>query len=150
MTKRYRIKSVITNDGSGARTIYEYTDGDEAITEYTMTRELCNSIKLYSIRIEANAGQAEYAPMSNVTITGKILKSFINLNPTFKEVTENQHYLDLSCMTNAYPDNNYGEGDGGTTTITIRDEGYEATEINITWQGISSADLLDASTIVKG
>lgn len=133
---RYNITQ-ITMIGDSNYGLYTYHDGDEPITEFTITAAQLNHPYAFSkftgvsITIKFSPYNGAATPtMEDVTGSGDIIKNF-------------SHQLLPSGLNISSADNyTYTESSeiGGTTTITIREAGYEVVPITINWQ-VAASDI---------
>lgn len=133
---RYNITQ-ITLLGDSNYSLYYYKDGDEPRTEFTITAAQLNHPYAFSqftgvsltIKISPYNGAAT-PTMADVTGSGDIIKNFSHrLLPSGLNISsaDNYTYTESSEI-------------GGTTTITIREAGYEVIPIQIHWQ-VAASDI---------
>lgn len=127
---RYNITQILIMGDTNYQ-LYNYNDGDEPITEFTITAAQLNHPKAFSdftgvifqIRFSPYNGAAR-PTTADVTFSGDIIQHF-STQPTAAGLTiksaNNYTYTESSEI-------------GGTTTIAIREEGYEVIPIKIHWQ----------------
>lgn len=133
---RYNITQ-ITMLGDSTYGLYSYHDGDEPITEFTITAAQLNHPYAFSkftgvsITIKFSPYNGAATPtMEDVTGSGDIIKNFSHrLLPSGLNISsaDNYTYTESSEI-------------GGTTTIAIREEGYEVIPIKIHWQ-VAASDI---------
>lgn len=133
---RYNITQ-ITLLGDSNYGLYSYNDGDEPITEFTITAAQLNHPYAFSqftgvqLSITFSPYNGAATPtMADVTGSGDIIQNFsTQLIPSRLTIRSANNYT-------------YTESSeiGGTTTITIREAGYEVIPIKINWQ-VAAGDM---------
>lgn len=133
---RYNITSIMLI-GDRNYQLYSYHDGDEPRTEFTITAAQLNHPYAFTeftgvlIQIQISPYNGAATPTAeDVTFSGDIIQNF-------------SHRLHgLRLVINSADNHTYTESStvGGTTTITIREAGYEVIPIQIHWQ-VAASDI---------